>query len=173
MSYVLVVVLWIISFWYLIRRLYIQSWVQDWQFNKPYLQDVSMFNYMLQSWTKMIRCIILFRTHTQKSSFPPLGMAANYYIPFVTSTKGIKCFSVGCMSPNCVSEKNEKKVSDRREKRGSNKESEGRRRRTVNRWQIMPHAKLSWIKHLPSLPLLRSIFPPFACSTLSISHTHD
>lgn len=45
------------------------------------------------------------------------------------------------MSPDCVSEKNEEKVSDLM--KGSNKESEGGRRRMVNRWQIMPHAKLS------------------------------
>lgn len=54
------------------------------------------------------------------------------------------------------------------------KGEKGGRGRTVNHWQIMPHAKLSWIKHPPSLAVAAiQVFslPAFASSLTSLSLT--
>lgn len=54
------------------------------------------------------------------------------------------------------------------------KGEKGGRGRTVNHWQIMPHAKLSWIKHPPSLavaPIQVFSLPAFASSLTSLSLT--
>ena len=50
------------------------------------------------------------------------------------------------------------------------RKSKGEHRRTANCWQIMLHANLTWIKHIPSLPWLRSIFLPILPPPFYLSH---
>lgn len=135
-------------------RLYFQAKVPSWQYsNRAHPQSVSVFADILQwhihssneqkLYTHIVALCTSLKNHHRFRSGRRLTSLCGRH-------KRNKMYHTGLRVAQPREWEKWEKVSDL--KRGSNKESEGRRGRTVNRWQIMPHAKLSWIKHIPGLP---------------------